>query len=182
MKTKAFNRNVWNKTRYFDLQKNWRKVGPVFKSESARNIWHPCIEEYMFFRAEENGYKYKPDPNAECPAEYESCDWAYSEPRKGPKPKYWDYARHAACHWLVDLALFVAMKCYPKTPWRILTHDDHSTVWNGSVEDPVLFDINYKAIGVSSFEAMKRASAGRELKPGKYLKRYLHGKQIAGVK
>lgn len=173
MITKARNPKVWSKAQYFDIQKNWRKLSPIFKSDEARSVWHPCIEEFMTMRGEDSGYKHKPKPDALYPRDYESCDWYMMEGR-GREPQFRLYARHSACHWVVDLALFVAKTAFPKIPWRILTGKKHTTVWNGCVDSPVLFDINFLALGVPASDAMEMASKGRELKPHKYLKSYLH--------
>lgn len=175
MTTAARNPQVWSKTQYFDIQKNWRKLGKLFRSDTARSIWHPCMEEFMEWRAEENKYPYKPQPEAKAPTDYESCDWRWNQDVSyNRQPKFWDYARHSACHWVADLALFVAKTAYPQEPWRILTARHHTTVWNGSTTAPVLFDINFHAMGVEPQEAIKLASKGRELKVGHYLKPYLH--------
>ncbi len=172
MITAARHPEVWSKTEYFDIQKNWRKLGVLFRSDVARSIWHPCMEEFAQQQAEEHKFPHRPKPDAQFPTDYESCDWRCDRP--GKQPAFWDYARHAACHWVADLALFVAKTAYPQTPWRILTARHHTTVWNGSTEAPILFDINFHAMGVTAQEAIKKASKGRELKAGHYLKPYLH--------
>lgn len=181
MITKARDPRVWEKTRYFPIQKHWRKLGPIFRSEEARKIWHPCMEEFMECRAEEarkegpSNYVHKPQIDAKFPTDYESCDWrACNEIPYNRQPRFWDYARHSACHWVADLAMYVAKLSHPSIPWRILTARKHTTVWNGCITDPVLFDINFHAMGVEPDQAMMLASHGRELKPGKYLKPYLH--------
>jgi hypothetical protein len=174
MITKARDPKVWKKARYYDLKEKWSKVSKFFRSEEARNIWHPCIEEFMERRAEESGFPHTPKPDARFPTEYESCDWRSSA--TGRQPAFWDYARHSACHWVADLALFVAKKVHPEVPWRLLYSQKHTTVPNGSVQDPVLFDINFQAMGVTASQALEIASKGREFKPGVYLKPYLHRK------
>lgn len=126
-------------------------------------------------RAEENGYDYSPGRKVDLPTDYDSCDWRFNG--RGPysrQPKFWDYAKHSACHWVADLALYVAMKSSPDTPWRILTSSKHTTVWNGCILDPILFDINFQALGITAEECIKLASSGKELRPGVYLKAYLH--------
>ena len=98
-------------------------------------------------------------------------------------PAFWDFVCHAACHWLVDLNLYVARSAYPKEPWRILTvstgKNNHSTVWNGDLKFPLLFDANYSALGVSPKEALETAWIGRELRIGEYLKGYLHQQGVS---
>jgi hypothetical protein len=60
--------------------------------------------------------------------------------------------------WLVDLHLHVAMTAVPQQPWRILSSDAHSTVWNGDTETPILFDLNFLALEISPEEALRLAS------------------------
>lgn len=130
------------------------------------------MDDYALQRSIENGYEYKVNkekfPHSK-PAYYDSCDWRYNRNRRGPNPAYWDFACHSACHWVVDLCLYVATTAYPSIPWRILTHQEHSTVWDGDYKSPLLFDINFSAIGVCPAQGLETAFKGRELKPGKYL-------------
>ena len=43
------------------------------------------------------------------------------------------------CHWLVNFSLRLAERVDPDRPWRIITSDSHSTVWDGY---DLLFDFN----------------------------------------
>jgi hypothetical protein len=67
---------------------------------------------------------------------------------KVPLPRYWQHVKHAACHWLINFNLGLAMSVPPKEPWRIHTSDAHSTLWNG---DDVLFDMNASALRVDQW-------------------------------
>lgn len=159
---------------YVDIQKHWRRLGPIYRSTTAERIWKPCMIEYAQVRAEDNGYKYQP---RECalPEGHDSCDWRCD--RKGRQPAFWDFVCHNACHWMVDLSMFVAVSAWPKTPWRIVTKwatGGHSTVWDGDYQKPLLFDTNFSGIGVPPDEALSLAWPGRKLKPYTYLKAYLH--------
>jgi len=162
------------KPTYFDFQKNWRRVGPVFKSPKASDIWFPNMIEHQEQRAEEYKIKFKnyfPRTRYSCPAAFDSCDWRFDRNKRGPSPAFWDYACHGACHYVADLCLFVAHTCYPETGWRIITSDKHSVVWNGDVNRPVLFDVNFAAIGVKATEAWELANhKGRTLKPLRWLR------------
>jgi hypothetical protein len=54
-------------------------------------------------------------------------------------------------------------------PWRIITSDAHTTIWDGS---DTLSDFNYNAMGISPDECFKAAKHGanaEELKPGEYM-------------
>jgi hypothetical protein len=166
MITKARDPDVWAKAQYVDISKNWRRLKPLFESAEAEAIWRPCMEEFQEWM------RWKPSAWAVThPRDYDGCDWRCEQPRQ---KAYWQWACHSACHWVVDLGLFVAKKAMPEHPWRILTARHHTTAWNGSTEQPLLFDINFSALGVEASEALKIASKGRELKVGKYLKGHLH--------
>ena len=56
----------------------------------------------------------------------------------------------------------------PERPWRIITSDDHSSVWDGK---HTLFDLNFLALGISPQECFELAH-DRELPPGRFLKVY----------
>lgn len=163
---------------YFPIQKHWRKLGPIFRSKEAKAVWEPNMIEFDEQRANDRGCKSSRKSKWErLPMHYDSCDWRFcADGQRGPRPRYWDYVCHRACHWLVDLCLYVAMTAYPKVSWRIVSYDrdgngnSHSTVWNGDCENPVLFDANFMALGVRAKDAWKTASKGRMLKPGKWLR------------
>jgi len=77
-----------------------------------------------------------------CPQSFESCDLLDSH--RGPQPRFWQYVKHAACHWIVNFALRLATLAEPRRCWRIISSDFHSTVWDGA---ETLFDFNYQALG-----------------------------------
>lgn len=83
-------------------------------------------------------------------------------------PAYWHYVKHAACHYLVNFNLELAQCVLPTEPWRIVTSQQHSTVWNGA---DLLFDFNFQALGIPADEAFAMArAAGEELRPGQHLR------------
>ena len=96
------------------------------------------------------------------PAEVDSCDWRFLDGegnlRRGRAPAFWDYAVHGGCHWVVNFNLRLAELVEPKRPWRIVTTQKHSTVFDGS---ETLFDINFLALGVDPDEAWELAGKGR---------------------
>ena len=71
-------------------------------------------------------------------------------PATGAAAGFWDYAVHSGCHWVVNFNLRLAELVEPKRPWRIVTTQKHSTVWDGA---ETLFDINFLALGVHPDEA-----------------------------
>ena len=54
------------------------------------------------------------------------------------------------------------MSAVPDRPWRIITSDLHSTVWDG---EKTLFDFNYQAMGVPPDDCFANAFED-ELEPG----------------
>lgn len=153
---------------YYPLQKRWRKVGPIYRSKAAAAIWHPEMEAYAAARAEDYGYQHKPTPWSEDlrPEHWDSCDWRWSHGRRGPQPAFWEYVCHSACHWTCSLHLWVAQRAEPDRPWRIVTSQKHSTVWDG---DSTLWDGNFLALGVPANEAWGLAAEqddSEELLPG----------------
>jgi len=146
------------KNQYVDIKKHWRKIRPFAISEKATRIWKRDLKKHhAAFRV--YGYRFtnktfdiewfqqinKFDwyfPNNK-PSDYDSCDWRYGKPGRGRKPAFWDYVVHSKCHWMVNFNLFLAQNVFPKEPWRIITANRHSCVWNGS---GLLLDINFFAL------------------------------------
>lgn len=164
-----------SKLSYFPIQKHWRKLGPLFKSKDSRTIWYPNLLEYMQQRSGENGFKYEEKSYWKLPRDFDSCDWRFG--RIGRHPAYWDFVCHSACHWLADMCLHIASTAYPAVPWRIVSSHKHSTVWNGSCDNPVLFDVNFLALEVSPKEAWNLAINGKVLKPGQRLRPWVLDKK-----
>ena len=142
---------------FYPLQNRWSKVRDLYQSIDAAAIWYPEMEAYSESRAEENGYEYRPrglTPELR-PAAYDSCDWRWCQGRRGPKPHYWDYVCHSACHWVVSLHLWVAKQAEPNRDWRIVSSNKHSTVWDGK---KTLFDGNFMALGIDEEETWELAA------------------------
>lgn len=133
--------------RYYDVQKNWRKVKPFIQSAEAARI----IKE-NFFRFDDSGRPfdmYLDGPT--LPVDHEDVLW---RTRSGPRPKFWDYVCIGGCHWLAYLNFFLAKKVEPKRAWRIVSSTQHSTVWDGG---ELLFDMNFLARGVPPEEWLRMA-------------------------
>jgi len=153
---------------YIDIKKDWRKLGPIYRSQKAREIWYPDMVDYTLQRNEEDAELFKamgsvgrpihPNIPETTPSTFDSCDWRYANPgcgSRGRKPAYWDFVCHGACHWVVNLHLYVAQQAEPHRPWRIVSSDKHSTVWDG---DETLWDGNFLALGISPEEAWNLAA------------------------
>ena len=152
--------------RYYDFSRHWTKrIVPHLADQELNEI---LVRDFNRFTYGTWRKRFKP---GDMPHDFESCDWWLSH--KGPMPRYWKYVKHSACHALVNFNLRLASLAEPGSPWRILTSDEHSTVWDGGL---ILFDLNFSAMGIEPSEAFALATAegGRRLRPGKYRRVYMY--------
>jgi hypothetical protein len=148
--------------RYYDIKRHWTKrIEPHLGDKRLNAV---LVRDFNLFTQGNWGKPFRP---GDYPRSWESCDWWIGH--RGPEPRYWRYVKHSACHWLVNFNLRLATLVEPDRNWRILTSDEHSTVWDG---DRTLFDINFLALGISPGECFRLAN-GRQLRPGKELRVYL---------
>lgn len=142
---------------YYPIVQNWAKIKPHINHKEVQEILIRDFNKYTV------GMWGEPFTKGRLPREFESCDWDHD--RKGRRPEYFNYVKHAACHWLVNFNLVLAQKVQPKTEWRIVTSEKHSTVWDGL---NFLFDFNFSAMGIPASEAWDLANdKGKTLKVGK---------------
>ena len=151
--------------RFYDLKRNWtRKIVSHLGDETLNRILVDDFNKYTFGRWAQ---EFKP---GEFPHDYETCDWDLEH--RGPQPPFWRYVKHSACHWLVNFNLRLAQLVMPQKQWRIITSDQHSTVWDGHglVDQSVgtLFDFNFLALGVPPDQCFDVAY-DVELPVGEYL-------------
>jgi hypothetical protein len=146
--------------KYYDLKKNWRRVKPYLADHELNDILVRDFNKFTFGRWNQTF------TDGDLPYEFESCDWDCDH--RGKRPAFWQYVKHSACHWLVNFTLRLAILVEPGRPWRIITSQKHSTVWDG---DEVLFDFNFQALGIDPNESFNLAFE-RELKSGKYMRVY----------
>ncbi len=151
--------------RYYDFKKHWtRKVEPHLEDPLLLDVLEQDFGLFLRERGRVNGYTPQVFKRGMYPADFESCYW--QEGHRGPAPRYWRYVRHSACHWLVNFALRLAVLSEPTKPWRIVTSDQHSTVWDGG---DVLFDLQFSALGTPPETAWQLASVGGSvLLPGDF--------------
>jgi len=149
--------------KYYKLTgSNWtKKIMPHLSNEAVVNTLVSDFNKFTMGRWNE------PFTRGMLPCKFEGHDWHLG--RKGRRPRFWDYCKHEACHWLVNFSLCLAMLAVPRRPWRIITSKAHSTVWDGA---ETLFEFNFNAMGISADECFQLAHK-RELKPGTYLTTYL---------
>jgi hypothetical protein len=145
--------------RYYPLQRHWtKKIMPHLTDKKLNAVLVKNFNKLTWGRWRQRFTA------GQTPFEFESCDW-WCEHR-GPMPRYWQYVKHAACHWTANWALELAQLVEPKRQWRIITSQKHSTVWDGG---NLLFDFNFQAMGISPKECFELACE-KELKPNELLK------------
>jgi hypothetical protein len=153
-----------NKMKYYDLKRNWTKnIVPHLSNEDLNAT---LVRDFNKYTIGNWGTPFKQGMH---PRAFETCDWDINH--RGKKPAFWRYVKHAACHWLVNFTLKLAMLVLPRRKWRIVTSDEHSTVWDGK---DTIFDFNFQAMGITANECYEAATAqgSRELAPGKLLRVY----------
>jgi hypothetical protein len=143
---------------YYDLQRHWtRKIVPHLDNPRLNKILVRDFNKFTF------GTWAQTFKLGNLPDQFENNDWRCEH--RGPTPRFWRYVKHGACHWVVNFTLRLAMLAVPERPWRILTSQEHSTVWDGA---STLFDFNFNALGIPPDECFEIANAG-ELSPGREL-------------
>jgi hypothetical protein len=143
--------------RYYDFRRHWTKrIAPHLGDKKLNAILVRDFNRYTYGRSQRTFRQ------GDLPYQFENCEWDWDH--RGPRPRYWAYVKHAACHFLVNFNLRLATLAESKRPWRIITSDKHSSVWDG---DATLFDMNFSALGIPPAEAFLLAY-DRELRPGKY--------------
>ena len=167
--------------KYFNIGKHWtNKIKPVFESQYAQKILHHDFKRYIKSKQHNLNNDYKSSGlnkkvnwnfTKNCtPRDWDSVDWRLF--RFGRPPAFDAYVCHGACHWIVNTLLYTANIAFPKKQWRIVTSDQHSTVWDGKY---TFFDMNYLALKVpvqDCAEATVLNPEGKFLSVGKYL--YCH--------
>jgi hypothetical protein len=147
---------------YYDLKKNWtKKIVPHLNDKELNDI---LVEDVNIFTTSSGG---KPFVHGEYPG-HRDFNWRNFRVRRGLPPPYCRYVMYGACHWLVNFNLELAMLVEPGKPWRIVTSDKHSTVWDGA---HTLFDFDFLAFDVPPQECFDLAlDNGEILPPGRYRK------------
>jgi hypothetical protein len=144
--------------RYYAFGRHWSKrIVPHLDDRELNRI---LVRDFDRFTSGHWGRRFLPGM---FPANFDPCDWRSSH--RGPRPRYWRYVCSQACHWLVNFALRLALLAEPARPWRILTSEDHSTVWDGRA---TLFDLQYAALEVPVEKCRAKVSTGEMLRPGEY--------------
>jgi hypothetical protein len=146
---------------YYDVKRHWTtKIEPHLDNPDVKKILVHDFHRFTYGRWSE------PFLPTSYPSDFESMDWRHSH--KGRRPRYWKYVCALACHWLANFALTLAHLAVPNRQWRIVTSEQHSSVWDGI---NTLFDFNYLAFGFPPEEAWDALQdGGHQLPPGAFLK------------
>jgi hypothetical protein len=156
----------WDQLRYYPAARHWtRRVMPCLADPELNAILVRDFNRYTYGTWRRH---FRP---GDLPHQFENGDWWLDH--RGPMPRFWQYVKSGACHALVNFNLKLAQLVEPVRPWRIVTSDKHSTVWDGAT---TLWDLNFLALGVAPQECLElassRAAGGRQLPVGK--QRYVH--------
>jgi hypothetical protein len=147
--------------RYYDLKKNWRKVKRHLRDPAPNDI---LVEDFNKLTL---GLWNEPFHEDQYPHDFEDRPW-WPNRYNDPKLRFCNYRRyvkHGASYWLVNFTLRLAMLVEPNREWRIITSDQHSTVWDGR---DTLFDFNWQALSVPPGECFCSAY-DMELRPGEFM-------------
>ena len=146
--------------RFYPVQQRWRRIKPHIQNPEVQRVLVRDFNRFTYGRWRKSfvpGMK---------PTDFESCDWRCDRSR-GRQPEFWDYVKHAGCHWLVNFNRRLAELAEPRRKWRIVSSLEHSTVYDGQ---ETLFDFNFSALGVDPDEAWRLASRhGKALAVGRDL-------------
>jgi hypothetical protein len=143
---------------FYDAIKNWRRIKRHLGDAEFNRTLVEDFNKFTYGRWREPF----PAEGRPYPRSFESCDWYLGH--RGREPGYWRHVKHAACHWLVNSNLRLAMLVLPDRQWRIVTSQRHSTVWDGK---DTLFDFNGQALFKNADEAFEDACE-HLLRPGTY--------------
>ena len=166
--------------KFYPVIKNWsRKICPHLDNPTLQKV---LVSDFNKYTTGRWGKRFR---IGQYPADFESCDWRWGV--RGRPPRYFQYVKHGACHWLINFNLTLAQLAEPKKEWRIVTSLIHSTVWDG---EHTLFDLNglalFKGGAPECFVLAALAPGGRELALGELdevgLPRVDYAREIVGLR
>lgn len=149
--------------KYYNIVKNWRKIKRFLNDKKLNDILVRDFNKFTW------GRWHQKFELGKFPRDYESCSWEFGI--IGRHPEYFKYVKHSACHWLVNFNLRLVQLVEPSKNWRIITSQEHSTVFDGN---DTLFDFNFMALGISPEEAFKIANKENiQLEINRFMKVYM---------
>ena len=153
---------------YLSARKLWRKTKHLYRSEEARDIWLPSLSRMRGLNPHGGWdkmdidelqrtvveYTYDiTDVDDLLPRHFDTTSWRYIQ-RGETCPKFWDFVCHGACHYMVELHLWVITQVKPEHDWRIIQSDLHATIWNGK---DLIYDPRFEAMKISINECFNMA-------------------------
>lgn len=140
---------------YYDVAKNWHTLSKFLDDPEFIHVIGADLNKYSIW------YSGVPFKHGQLPSSIEP-EW---DLRASLAPDYWRYAFPGACHWVVNGYLRLISLAEPERPWRIISSQRDSTVWDG---DKTIFDITYYVFEQPAQDAF-RFSFLHELMPDEYL-------------
>lgn len=144
--------------KYYDIKKNWQKIKKHIHNKEVQKILSKDFNKFIW------GSYRKRFEKGMVPGQF--CDYNWRCRQKTKCPEYFDWLCLGACFWLVNFNLKLAQLTEPTLEWRILSGEDHSTVWDGK---STLFDLNCFAMRAPAKQTFKKAN-GKELPVGELAK------------
>lgn len=138
--------------KYYPISKKWSKIKKHLDNKEFNDILVSDFNKFTYGRWKQV-FKH-----GMFPFDFESCDWHCE--KKGRRPEFWKYVKHAAAFWLVNSNLKLAMLTESTKDWQIVVSEKHATVWDG---EETLFDMNFTALGVDPDECFELAYTDGEL-------------------
>jgi hypothetical protein len=156
-----------DKMKHYGIQKNWKKLKPFFNTDDVQKQIVKELISSQYSNCMDYGLDFKlknTDFQNWKPCQFESSDWLYNLGRRGRRPDYFKFVKSMWCHWSVNVSMVALKEADPKTPWRIVVSDEHSTIWDG---ESTLFDILFEAKELDASEAWSLATSDgfEELNP-----------------
>jgi len=149
--------------KYYPIVKNWHKIRKHLNNKELNNILNKDFNKFTYRRRKQKF----PSQRGRYPGDFESCDWDIGR----RLPEVAKYVKHSACHWLVNFNLKMAQLVKPNKNWRIVTSQEHLTVWGGQ---NTLFDFNFLIMEISPNESFRIANKDNiQLEIRKLMKVYI---------
>jgi hypothetical protein len=137
-----------DRLRFYDLPRHWTKrVEPHLDDPRLNEILLADFGKYT------EQWLRRPFGPGQYPRDFEPFEKHNHLPPRSREPRYWRYAKWAACHYMGNFNLRLAMLAEADRPWRIVTNNYHTTVWDG---EQTVFEFQFLALGESVAEVFSR--------------------------
>mmetsp|Transcript_125783 Transcript_125783/g.245270 ORF Transcript_125783/g.245270 Transcript_125783/m.245270 type:complete len:212 (-) Transcript_125783:47-682(-) len=170
---------------FVDAKKWWKKLGPLYRSNAAREIWLPfmaCVlkadlcdgrkmRKQLFTvkdvlkskvharllkeKCQRRGLQSFKDLKP-----YHFCQWGGPMAKGGRPPAYEEFICPGSCHYFVRLHHWVMQQIEPNAGWVSVMGSKHSTVWDGGNR---VYDPAWQWLGFTARHALTSAWPGRAI-------------------